>query len=332
MIVDDAIADILEQTQAKMKGIDQIALKQILQEVMFDYNLTVKEKVTIESDLPEKIEKYLSCGRLDGMSEETLKNYKYHLARFAHYVPKRTTVITTQDLREYLAKIVTLRKIKNSTLENEKSILKSFFSWLTEEEYITKSPAKKIKPTKCEKKVRNSLSIEELELMRDACKTPRQRCLLELFYSTGMRLAELCRINVNDLDWQNNSIKIIGKGNKERIVYFSDKSRIYIKKYLAVRGYFESQALFITSKSPHERMGRRSIEQEINKISDNANLEKRVFPHLLRHSFATQGSRSGMSLTSLHELMGHSKIETTLIYVDSDQETAAYEHHKYLNQ
>lgn len=332
MVTDDVIAYILEQTQIRMGGIDQVILKQILQDTMFDYQIIPKEELEMESDLPEKIEKYLSCGQLDGMSPETLKNYRYHLVRFANYIQKRSSVITTQDIRQYLSNIVESRKIKNSTLEGEKSILKSFFSWLEDEEYIVKSPAKKIKPTRCIRKVRDSLSVEELELMRDACQSPRQRCLLELFYSTGMRLAELCQVNVDDLNWQNNSIKIIGKGNKERIVYFSDKSRIYIKKYLNVRGVFDSSALFITSKSPHKRMGRRSIEIEINKISDNAKLDKHVFPHLLRHSFATQGSRSGMSLTSLHQLLGHSRLDTTLIYVDADQETAAYEHRKYLNQ
>lgn len=332
MISEDLVSNILAKTQEQMNGIDQAALKRILDEAISSYTIQTKEGVGQSSDLPEKIEKYVSCRRLEGVSEKTIENYKYHLIRFSKFVQKRTTTINIQDLRDYLSYIVETKHIKNSTLEQEKSILKAFFTWLEIEEYITKSPAKKLRPTRCPKKVRDSLSLEELEMMRNACATPRQRCMLELFFSTGVRLSELCQINITDLDWQNNSIKVLGKGNKERVVYFSDKSRIYIKKYLAVRGTFESPALFITSKSPHERMGRRSIENEIKAIAKSANIDKNVFPHLLRHSFATIGSRSGMSLTTLHDLMGHSKIETTLVYIDSDQETAAYEHKKYLNQ
>jgi len=315
-----------------MKGIDQAILKRILEEEISNYTVQLKDGVDQESDLPEKIEKYLSSRKLDGMSDQTLLNYRYHLKRFASFVKKRTSTINIQDLRDYLSYIVELKHLKNSTLEQEKSILKAFFNWLEIEEYIEKSPAKKLRPTRCPKKVRDSLTIEELEMMRNACKTPRQRCMLEILFSTGVRVSELCNINVSDINWQNNSIKVVGKGNKERIVYFSDKSRIYIKNYLAVRGTFESPALFITSKIPHERMGRRSIENEIKAIAKAANLDKNVFPHLLRHSFATIGAHSGMSLTTLHNLMGHSKIETTLIYIDLDQETAAYEHKKYLNQ
>jgi integrase/recombinase XerD len=121
-------------------------------------------------------------------------------------------------------------------------------------------------------------------------------------------------VNVDDLNWADNSIVIVGKGNKERTVYFSEKAKVYIKKYLVSRGSFESSALFITSKAPHERLGGRSIEKEIGTIADRAKLDKHIFPHLLRHSFATQGSRSGRSLITLQNLMGHSKLDTTMVY------------------
>lgn len=332
MITEDVISNILLQTQERMTGIDQAALRRILESTMACYDIKAKEGLGAPSDLPARIEAYIACRRLDGMSEATLKNYRYHLERFARFVQKQCVTITTADIRDFLADLVKMRHLKNTTLETEKSTLKSFFSWLEEEEYILKSPAKRIHPTKVEKHVRKSLTLEELELMRDACSTPRERCMLELFYSTGVRLDELHKMDISDFDWMNSSIHVIGKGNKERVVYFSDKSRIYIKKYLAVRGSFEDPALFITSKSPHARMGRRSIEQEISRIAQNARLDKRVFPHLLRHSFATQGAKSGMSLQALHDLLGHSSINTTMVYVDDDPETAAFEHKRYLNQ
>lgn len=332
MITDDVVSSILAETEEKMTGIDQVALRRVLEDALSCYDMQMKDGVGRPTDLPDKIAAYLSCRELDGLSPATIINYRYHLNRFARFVQKRVTTITTADIRAYLSDIVETRKIKNSTLEGEKSILKSFFSWLEDEEYIRKSPAKKIRPTHCEKRVRKSLTLEELELMRDACQTPRERCMLELFYSSGMRLAELGSVDITMLDWSDNSIRVIGKGNKERIVRFSEKTKVYIKKYLAVRGSLEDPALFIRSKSPHTRMGRRSIEQEIGRIAEHAGLDKHVFPHLLRHSFATQGAKSGMSITTIQELMGHSKIETTMGYVDTDQETAAYEHKRYLNQ
>ena len=332
MIREDVVSAILAKTQNQMGGIDQAALRRILEDTMSSYNVQEKEGIGAESDLPDKISKYLSSRKLDGLSDLTLKNYKYSLDRFAEFVQKRVTTISTQDIREYLAYIVETKSIASSTLETQKSTLKAFFGWLETEEYISKSPTKKIRPTKCAKPIKTSLTIEELELLRNACKTPRQRCMLELFFSSGMRLAELHGVDTHDINWQNNSIKILGKGNKERVVYFSDKTRLYVKQYLAVRGSFEDPALFITSKSPHARMGTRSIQQEINAIAENANVESHVHPHKLRRTFATFGSRSGMSLTSLQQLMGHSKVETTLVYVDSDQEAAAYEHSRFLNQ
>ena len=332
MITDDVVSNILLETEEKMTGIDQVGLRRILEDVLCSYDVQIKDGHGKPSDLPDKIEAYLASRSLDGLSQATIVNYRYHLARFSRFVHKRVTTITTSDIRTYLADLVEKRHVKNTTLEGEKSILKSFFSWLEDEEYIKKNPAKKIRPTQVEKRVRKSLTLEELELMRDACQTPRERCMLELFYSSGMRLAELSSVDISMLNWPDNSICIIGKGNKERIVYFSEKAKVYIKKYLAVRGSFGSPALFTTSKSPHERMGRRSIEQEIGRIADRAKLDKHVFPHLLRHSFATQGSRSGMSITAIQDLMGHSKIETTLGYVDTDKEAAAYEHKRFLNQ
>lgn len=332
MITENFVSDVLGRTETLMVGIDQVALRRILEDVVVNYELKIREGLGTISDLPTRINDYISCRRLDGMAESTLKNYRYHLDRFSKFVQKRATTVTTADIRSYLADLVETRGLKNSTLETEKSMLKAFFTWLEEEEYILKSPAKKIRPTKVEKRVRKSLSLEELELMRDACKTARERCMLELFYSTGVRLDELSRMNVDGFNWVENSIRVIGKGNKERVVYFSDKAKVYVKKYLAVRGGFSDLALFLTSKAPHNRMGRRSIEQEIAKIAGTAGLEKRVFPHLLRHSFATQGAKSGMSLQALHDLLGHSNINTTMVYVDNDPEAAAYEHKRYLNQ
>lgn len=332
MITEDIISGVLSETQDKMAGIDQTALRRILEDTLCSYDIQVKDGYGRLSDLKDKIEAYLSCRELDGLSKLTLTNYRYHLMRFSRFTQKRVTTITTADIRAYLSHLVGTLKLKNTTLEGEKSILKAFFTWLEDEEYIRKSPARKIRPTKVESRIRKSLTLEELELMRDACVTERERCMLELFYSTGMRVSELKSVDIAALNWDGNSIRIIGKGNKERIVYFSDKAKVYIRKYLSVRGTFHNPALFIATKRPYNRLGTKSLQSEISGIAQRANLDKHVFPHLLRHSFATQGAKSGMSITALQGLMGHSKIETTLVYVDADKEAAAYEHKRFLNQ
>ena len=180
--------------------------------------------------------------------------------------------------------------------------------------------------------MRKSLDLEELELLRDACITPRERCIVEVFYSTGVRLDELSEIDIEDINWTDNSIKVIGKGNKERIVYFSAKAKVYLKKYIANRWRFKDGALFIGSKKPYARLGHRAIQREIDKIAKRAGLTKNVYPHLLRHTFATQGLRSGASINVIHDLLGHESLDTTLVYAQTDIETAAYEYRKHINQ
>jgi integrase/recombinase XerD len=332
MITDDAISRIIARTKVEMTGVDQDALRVIMEDVLSSYDVTLKEGLEAVTDLPEKIKLYQDAKRLDGLSEKTLKNNAYHLNRFAKFLQKKVAAITTIDLRKFLAHLMETRNLKNTTLESEKSILKAFFAWLEEEEYIGKNPAKKIKPTKVDKRIRKALTLEELELMRDACTTTRQRCMFELFYSTGVRLDELHSVDIGHLNWQDNSIRVIGKGNKERVVYFSDRAKIYLKRYIAERGMLGTDALFITSRKPHARMGHKSIQNEIKAIARAAGISKSVYPHLLRHSFATQGLKSGMSLNVIHDLLGHEKLDTTLIYARTDQETAQYEYKKYHNQ
>lgn len=329
MITDDAVSRILALSKDRMRGIDHRELQNIVEEVLCNYKLEIKEGMEPTTDMPSKITLYFDSMRLDGFSEKTIHNYEYHLKRFANYTQKTLSMITTQDIRSFLSMLVETKHLRNSSLETEKSILKSFFSWLEEEEYIAKSPAKKIKPTKVDKRLRKSLTLEELELMRDACRTTRQRCMFELFFSTGIRLDELYGVDIAHLNWQDSSIRVIGKGNKERIVYFSDKSKVYLKRYISERGILETDALFTTTRKPHHRMGHKSIQNEIKLIALNAGITKPVYPHLLRHSFATQGLKSGMSLNVIHDLLGHERMDTTLIYAQTDRETAQYEYRKH---
>lgn len=333
MVNEDFIADFLSIIDAKSLGIDKALVRDSLRELLTQYSVSKKECadefLTGNEDL---VKLYFAAMKLNGLSEKTTRNYGYHIDRFLRFVNKPILKVSTDDIRLYLMDLVQKNHIKNSTLETEKSILKSLFSWFELEEYILKSPAKKIKPTKVDKRLRKSMSLEELELMRDACRTTRQRCMFELFYSTGMRLAELSGVDISHIDWQNQAIRVMGKGNKERIVLFTDKAKVYLKRYIAERGILETDALFVGQRRPHRRLGHKAIENEIKAIAKESGVAKNVFPHLLRHSFATQGLKSGMSLNALQSLLGHESMDTTLRYAQTDQETAQFEYRKHNNQ
>lgn len=314
-------------------NINQNELRNILTEVLNNYEITAKEKGLIASDIPDRAMMYLAIKKLDGLSAKTLYNYKLHLEKMSGYIVKPVRLITTNDLRIYLAQLTKASNIKQTTLSTEISILKSFFSWLANEEIIPKDPMKKIKAPKIPIRLRNALNVEELERLRDACKTTRERALLEFIYSTGCRVSEVSDVNLSDINWNIKSLKVIGKGSKERAVYFSDKAKLYIEKYLKSRkDKLNNPALFICSKKPYNRLGTRSIEKEINKIATAANFDKSVFPHLLRHTMATLALKSGASLTTIQKLLGHSDPGTTEIYAEISDDTVQQEYNKFLIQ
>lgn len=266
---------------------------------------------------------YLAVKRLDGLSEKTLQNYKYNLEIFASHLIKPLATINAMDLRMYLA--ARCKKMKSTSVNGQISILKSFFSWLANEEYIPKNPTVMIKRTKEPKRLRHAMSEEEVELLRQGCKSDREKALIEFLISTGCRLSEVVGVDVSDVNWFEQSLHVIGKGDKERKVYFSIKTKILLKKYLATRKD-TNPALFVTSKAPYGRLGGRSVEREIKKIAARTEIDKSVYPHLFRHSFATHKLNSGMPLPVIQNLMGHEDSATTLIYAEISQENIKHEY------
>jgi integrase/recombinase XerD len=212
-------------------------------------------------------------------------------------------------------------------MNNQISILKSFFGWLHMEEYITRNPMLRIKQTKEPKRLRHALSDEEIELLRQACRTDREKALLEFTVSTGSRLSEIVKIDRNDINWSERSLKVIGKGNKERVIYFSIKAKILLYKYLNSRND-DNPALFVTVRNPHHRIGGRSIEKIVKVIAERAGIDKPIFPHLLRHSFATHNINAGMPLPVLQHIMGHDNPSTTQIYAELSEENIMHEYRK----
>ncbi|TQR21784.1 tyrosine-type recombinase/integrase [Psychrobacillus vulpis] len=305
--------------------VDMMKLEMRVEEVLSNYENHRKTFLELEKDIPEKVELYLSSMRIEGLSSKTLSGYRTELRLFSVKYQKAVVQITTNDIREYLA---SFPKAKMSTISTKLSVLKSFFGWLVNEEVILRNPTAKIRPPKKEKRLPKGLSIEELEKVRESCETLRQRALIEVFYSTGCRLAELAAMNKSDINIQSMSMKVIGKGDKERIVYLSFKALYHLKKYLNSRSD-DVDALFVTTRKPYRRMGHRAIQREIDKIETASNISKKLHPHIMRHTFATLSTDAGIELADLQHLMGHSNPGTTLIYANVSEERKQQAFKKY---
>ena len=313
----------------------QRKLREVLADVLCDYDVLTRETSLIVSDIEEKVGYFLSSKKLDGLSPRTLKNYRNILLKFASLMKKPISTITTNDMRRYLAFTSqykageTIKEKKETSRNTEISNLKTFFAWLQDEEYILKDPMKKIKQTKVPKRLRHALSEEEVEILRQACKTIRESSMLEFLLSTGCRLSEVVGVNKRDINWHDMSLSVIGKGNKERVVYFSPKTKILLLKYLETRKG-DNEALFVSDRRPHQRLGGRAIQRELKNIALRTNLDKSVFSHLMRHCFGSHKLNAGMSLTVLQELMGHESPETTLVYSKVSKENVKYEYKKIM--
>lgn len=305
--------------------IDEVRFHLLMEEVLANYEVKRKTTVELEKDIPEKIELFIASKRLEGLSELTLINYKYELDNFASMFNKAAVQITTPDIRLYLGKKVGL---KTSTVSTKLTILKSFFGWMVKEDILLRDPTAKIATPKKEQRLPKALTVEELEVVRESCETLRQRALIEVLYSTGCRLSELSQLDIESINSQNMSAKVIGKGNKERVVYFSIKAMHHLRKYLLSRND-DCPALFVTHRSPIRRMTNSGIQFEIDKIEKKANLNKKVTPHTLRHTFATLSMDAGIELADLQHLMGHSNPATTLIYGNVSEERKKDAYKKY---
>lgn len=310
---EELIVKLLTRASGFLKPEEIKKLRLILDEELYHYSITSEcTEIAVKEDLPEKSVLFLASKKLDGFSDNTIKNYSYILRRFCMTIHKDVEQITSMDIRMFLA-MRSKEGIKNSTMAATIGCLKSFFTWLETEEYIIKSPMRKIKNIKVEKRIRRALTRRELEQLRDAAKTLREKALIEIFYSTGCRLAEIQALNKDDIDWNTNKIMVIGKGNKERPVFLNARARLHIEKYLNSRTD-ANIALFVTERQPHNRLGRRGIEKAFGDIGQRAGIKIRVYPHLIRHTTATNMLQAGASLEEVQNYLGHDSPNTTQIY------------------
>lgn len=251
------------------------------------------------------------------------------MRKFESFIKKPIATVTKNDIRFFLANCYP--NCKASTINSKIFCLKGFFQWLTDEEIIPKNPARLIKDTKIPKRLRKSLTVEELEKLRISCNTDRERAILEFIFATGCRVSEVVNVNISDIDFNSNRLKVIGKGDKQRIVYINDKTKVYLLKYLNTRKD-NNPALFISEKFPYDRMGKRGIEVVISKLGERANLGKPVYPHLLRHTMATLGLQSGADITTIQHLLGHTSPCTTQTYAEQNNANLQHEYNQHFIQ
>lgn len=296
--------------------------------ILKDYTI-LREAEEEKSDLRKRIWYYLGAKRIDGLSPRTLNNYKYTLEGFAEKVNKGVSKITTDDIRGYITYLSETRKLKETSLQTHINTLRAFFGWLHVEEKIKKNPMLKIRSLKIDKKnARQALSTEELERLRDSCEGYREKALVEFLVSTGCRLSEVAQLNVEDLNFNDRTVTVIGKGDKERLVYFSVRARLMIQEYIKQRK--GGVGLFVSSKTPYPPLKQRAIQRIIHAVSERAGLAARVHPHLLRHTFATLALNSGMEVTVIQRLLGHENIATTQIYAAMNEDVIKHQYNKYV--
>lgn len=312
---------------AKLAALMPECAREIIK-IMREYDVQTAQ-VYDRSNLPRRVEAFLAAKRIDGCRPKTIKGYRERLKLFMTQCSKPVQQITTDDLREYLAYLVDERHLMDNSVQAHINTLRSFFSWLVDEDNIRKSPMRKIKSLKIDKlRSRHPLTAEQLELVRDGCRGYKEKALVEFLVSSGCRVSEVAGLRVDDIDWRDRKCKVIGKGNKERTVYFSVRAKLMLQLYIAERR--GGEALFASSRVPYEPLTDRGIEKMISKLGKRIGMERPLYPHLMRHTFASHALNCGMELTIIQHLLGHSDPKTTLIYAEIDPIRVQYEYNRMI--
>lgn len=311
----------------EMSGYLSIAQMKKLQEVIIKtFAENEAEKTHISND--EFLKMFLAAKRVEGCSERTIQYYRVTVYHMFTQIDSEVRKITTEDIRGYLANYQRRNNCSNVTVDNVRRNISSFFSWLEEEDYILKSPMKRIHKIKTKTVVKNTISDEGIERLRDGCKEIRDLAMIDLLYSTGIRVGELVNLNIDDIDLEERECVVYGKGDKERKVYFDAKAKVHLRKYIESRDD-QNSALFVTLDAPYDRLKISGVEIRLRQLGRKLDIE-RVHPHKFRRTMATRAIDKGMPIEQVQKILGHSQIDTTMQYAMVNQSNVKTSHQKYM--
>lgn len=319
-LINDILHDMSEVLSAK----ELYALQIVLQK-----KLNTQNNQTYPYTNIEYMDMFISAKRIEGCSERTLAYYKATIEHMLSIIVTPLRQVNTDDLRAYLAEYQLINNCSKTTVDNIRRNLSSFFSWLEAEDYIIKSPIRRIHKIRTGSKVKETLSEECIERLRDSCLHIRDLAIIDFLYSTGIRVGELVNLNISDINFEEKECIVYGKGNKQRKVYFDAKAKVHLKRYLEQRNDY-NEALFVTLDSPFERLKISGVEIRLRKLGRLSSLDQRVHPHKFRRSMATRAIDKGMPIEQVQKLLGHQQIDTTMHYAMVNQSNVKISHRKFI--
>lgn len=318
------------------EGIDDEDMRKVMGVVdrmgaEYDVQRKSTELVPIEQTASRMLLEYLACRSLEGLAVGTLTNYRIALMLFLTAIRKPLEQIESNDIRMYLYQYQQKRGVSNRTLDKLRNTLSSFFHWAESEGKITHNPCNAVNPIKHTIKPRTALSQIELEYIRKVCGDIREKAIVEMLYSTGCRVSELCDMKISDVNWNDKTIEVLGKGKKYRTCYINAKAYVTIKEYLS-RRVDNDEHLFVSDRKPHGGLTRYAIEHVVKEISDRAYryTGKRVSPHIFRHTTATTALQNGMPVQNVSRMLGHGQIETTMVYAEVSSQDVHRDHTRFV--
>lgn len=322
---------VIKEIEQKMASILNNEQKEKLKEVLLYtfYNIEVTRiKDELVEDTTDYAKMFIAAKRIEGCSERTLNYYETTIKTMVEKLSKKVNSIETEDLRNYLSEYQAKNNCSKVTIDNVRRILSSFFAWLEDEDYIMKSPVRRIHKVKATQTVKETYTDEELEEMRDACVEIRDLAMVDFLASTGVRVGELVNLDRVDIDMQERSCVVLGKGGKEREVYFDARTKIHLQNYLNTRTD-NNPALFVSLLRPYDRLKISGVEIRLRELGKRINIKK-IHPHKFRRTMATKAIDKGMPIEQVQVLLGHRKIDTTLQYAMVNQNNVRNSHKRFI--
>lgn len=293
----------------------------------YDVKLRETALAVVEDAVPALLKTYIVVKKTEGLADGSLQNYYQLIRLFFLWYRRAPEEVTANDIRMFLFEYQQMRKVSDRTLDKYREVICAFFHWAHAEEYISRDPGRAVKPIKCEIKERQALTQVELEYLRLACRTLRDKAMIEFMYSTGCRVSEMIAVRKSDVDFKGNTVHLIGKGKKHRTSFINAKCEVALGEYLKSRND-TSEYLFVSERAPHDRLKKCAVERVLRKLSDESQLGKRITPHILRHTTATQAVNNGMKIEEVSKLLGHASVATTMIYAKVSRDNVQTQHTK----